>query len=436
MSRYKTLSILLVGQTALLYFSKFTAWPEMLLWPFLILNGWLPYQDIAIAHTPLLFTDLTIWYSLVGLGVTTLKIYTWLLLAITAVSIWFCVSSNTVEKRIRASVAVFTYIYLVVIYEGNGLWFEHLVGLLALVTYLFIERKHYFSAGVATILMILTKQTGVWFLPAIGLSIFHRTRSIHEYLKYCFAILITAGLFLSVIFLLGIEQDFWQWVVEFGIGVLPHADGQVVLPSVRQLFIAVIPYSILVPAYFLLKTRRELIIWTIVGVFGVYPRWELFHFLPSLPFLAIIVGELTRPEYIKKSLFGFLIIIYIMTISLLFGRSYLRNIDHIVRFAEPDVVAVSQYINAKREGTGTIYILNDWDSIYPFSQSLPATKPWYPHLSWYMELKDVQNNIVSDLQNNKPALIIMKDFTKSGLGSYKPLVVLEEISKNYVLEVT
>jgi len=54
---------------------KFTAWPEMLFWPYLMLKGWLPYRDIAIAHTPVLLADLTIFFKIFGLGLLQLKIY-------------------------------------------------------------------------------------------------------------------------------------------------------------------------------------------------------------------------------------------------------------------------------------------------------------------------------------------------------------------------
>ncbi len=43
---------------------NYTAWPEMLAWPYLILQGWLPYRDIAIAHNPLMLLDLVIFFKL------------------------------------------------------------------------------------------------------------------------------------------------------------------------------------------------------------------------------------------------------------------------------------------------------------------------------------------------------------------------------------
>src|SRR3990172_10040097 len=62
---------------------KFTAWPEMTFWPYLMLKGWFPWRDIAIAHTPLLLVDLTIFYKIFGLGLVQLKVYTWILILAT-----------------------------------------------------------------------------------------------------------------------------------------------------------------------------------------------------------------------------------------------------------------------------------------------------------------------------------------------------------------
>jgi len=48
---------------------KFTAWPEMLLWPYLLIKGYMPYSDIAIAHTPLLILKLAIVFRLLRLNI-------------------------------------------------------------------------------------------------------------------------------------------------------------------------------------------------------------------------------------------------------------------------------------------------------------------------------------------------------------------------------
>ena len=64
---------ILVVHLFLLIYLKFTAWPEMTLWPYLITKGWLPYQDIAIAHTPLMIGLLAIVYKIFGVGILQLK---------------------------------------------------------------------------------------------------------------------------------------------------------------------------------------------------------------------------------------------------------------------------------------------------------------------------------------------------------------------------
>ena len=67
---WKILLVLLLGvHLFFLYLLKFTAWPEMLLWPYLITKGWLPYRDIAIAHTPLMLIDLSIFNKIFGFGI-------------------------------------------------------------------------------------------------------------------------------------------------------------------------------------------------------------------------------------------------------------------------------------------------------------------------------------------------------------------------------
>ena len=60
--------LILILHLVLLFNLKFTPWPEMLVWPYLILKGWFPYQDIAIAHTPVLLADLAIFGKIFGVG--------------------------------------------------------------------------------------------------------------------------------------------------------------------------------------------------------------------------------------------------------------------------------------------------------------------------------------------------------------------------------
>ncbi|MEJ2441778.1 MAG: glycosyltransferase family 39 protein, partial [Patescibacteria group bacterium] len=146
---------------------KFTAWPEMTLWPYLMLKGWLPYRDIAIAHTPLLFIDLIIVYGLFGVGLWQIKIYTWLLILLTDCLLFWIVKKLWKEKVALFSLAF--YIPLQLFYEGNGLWFDLALAPIALFVFYLLKKKNYFWAGFSWASAFLTKQTAFWFLVPIGL---------------------------------------------------------------------------------------------------------------------------------------------------------------------------------------------------------------------------------------------------------------------------
>src|SRR3989304_5834172 len=115
-------ALLLITHFFLLIYTGFTAWPEMTFWPYLMLKGWLPYKDIAIAHTPILLGDLTIFFKIFGVGLSQLKIYTWILILGTDLLLYWVVSK--LWDRKVALVSLLTYIPFQLYFEGNGLWFD------------------------------------------------------------------------------------------------------------------------------------------------------------------------------------------------------------------------------------------------------------------------------------------------------------------------
>ena len=84
MKNWQKITIIILGILGIHLFLltqfKFTAWPEMLLWPYLSIHNLLPYRDIAVAHTPLLIAALSITYKIFGVGILQLKIFTWILI--------------------------------------------------------------------------------------------------------------------------------------------------------------------------------------------------------------------------------------------------------------------------------------------------------------------------------------------------------------------
>ena len=424
---------LLLVHVILLINLKFTAWPEMQLWPYLILKGWLPYRDIAIVHNPALLADLTIFNRVFGLGIWQLKIYTWLtILSIDALLFWI------VRKFWNIKTAFYTlafFIPLQLYYEGNGLWFDLSLAFVALLVYFFVMKKDYFKAGLFWALAFLVKQTAFWFLIPIGIYAL-QDGALKASLKSFFT-----GLFLvfvptfMIMWVLGILPDYLFWAYKFGLGVLPRASGQISFPDIKTAISALIPLLIL--SFLAIDYERKrmggLLAWVLAGFMGAFPRWELFHFQPAAPFLAIIVAVLASSFKDKTILFKLFFVFYSVVSAFVIGRFILRDWGGEVRFMDTMTLKVANYVRGVSEKNERIYVLNFWDNIYPLTDTFPAMKPWIPHLSWYMNMPGVQQRLVDSLAKEPPSLIVFRQYTAAGLSSYRPPLIDDFIRENYAV---
>jgi hypothetical protein len=417
---------ILILHLILLLKLKFTAWPEMLLWPYLLIKGFLPYRDMAIAHTPLLIAKLAVFYQIFGVGIIQLKVFTWILILFTDLLLYWVSRKLWGKKVALITLAVFPLWQ--VFFDGNGLWFDLLLALIALILYYSIRIKKYFLAGLIFALGILFKQTFVWFfIPVLFSKI--------DYKRFIFGGILIAALFFLFILPLGIIPDFFNWTVNFGIFKLPGALGQVQLPGIRNLAASIFPFLIFIPL--LLKKRPQnfspltLVLFALAGLSGAYPRFEYFHFQPAVPFLAMATGLAINKFDWKKRLNKSLMIFYILGSALLFGSFFIRNWGEGTRFFEKDVADVVLYVKAHTKPGDRIFVMNWWDNIYPLTGTLPATDPWVPQLSWYQEIPGVQEKEVSDLANSKPDLILLQDYFGTGLSSYKPKLLNDFLTDNY-----
>jgi len=244
--------------------------------------------------------------------------------------------------------------------------------------------------------------------------------------------------FIATLSLLGIFDDFSFWAIKFGTGMLPKSQGQVSLPTLKQSIIAYLPYFVLI-ILVKIKKRKDLIVliilvkikkrkdlmllsfWTIFLSLGAFPRWGLFHFQPALPFLSILGALIIYRLPKGKNLRNIVLITFVFLVLTLFSKVVYNDWN-------------TSVISNNTDKEDKIYVLNAWDSVYALSSTLPAARPWIPHLSWYMELEGVQENIVKDLSQNNPKLIVIGRFTKEGLSSYKPDKIVEYIESNYAKE--
>lgn len=373
---------------------NFTAWPEMLAWPYLILNGWLPYKDIAIAHTPLMLYELALFYMIFGVGIVQLKIYTWLLILLNSYVLYF-VSKEIYNKK-TALISLLLYLPLVIVFEGNGLWFELALAPYAILLYYFLKKKEWLWGGVVFTLGFLTKQTFIYFSLPIFILYFSKKLKLAAAKKFIVGTGLTLLAFLFLLLIFGVAGDFYYWAINFGVFYLPKAQGQVSLPNLKQFVFAFSPFvfSIFTP---------ELIPWVVSGVLGTYPRWGLFHFQTALPFLALSISILftsKKDKYIKYAA------VILMTLLLIVGIK--RQVGSNTRFLETDVLKTVEIIN-NQEDVKDIYVVNYWDNIYALTDTTPSTRPLIPYIPWYLNYEDDKKLILDDLKLDFPDAIVVND---------------------------
>lgn len=409
---------------------QFTPWPEMFLWPYLIIHGWMPYRDIAIIHTPLLPVILSLIFSLIGIGLIQLKIIAWTVLMATGLLLYHLATRNYTSKN--AFLVLTVWFLLVIRYQGNTLWFESLLTPLILLLYIFIaQRKQYLISGIIFALALLTKQTVVWFAIPIGI-IFFLDRNIKQIRNFIFGFLTIILPFFITLYFLNLLPDFLFWSVKFGIFQMPFMAGHV-KASPGQLFVGLWPFLIIILVPFVKNRLRFIsyLSWAIAGIMGIFPRWELFHFLPGLPFMALMIYHGLSKIKVKSLLIRLFCILYIGGSIIIVIRSLVFNWGVTDRFFEPEISQTIDYVKKNTLPSDTIFILNTWDSIYALADRQPASRPWIPGLSWYTQLPGVQSGVVRSLEAAPPRLVVYKEHDLKGLGSYRADIIEKYIFAHY-----
>lgn len=429
------LVVIVIFQILLLIGLKFTAWPEMILWPYLNLHGWRLYSDIAIAHAPLLLWKLSVFYWVFGVGITQLKIFTWLLVFVFDVLVYI-VSRKLFNEKL-ALVTLTFFVFWQIFFEGNGLWFDLFMAIPAFISFYFVRRKTWLFAEIFLGLAFISKQTAIWFLVPVLIEIFQQRQWMGLVKKFIVGLLLVLLLFIAALYLLRILPDFYNWAIKFGIFELPRAQGQIQFPDLKNFAIAVFPFLIFIPLF--LGKRKEslmLFLWALAGAAGTYPRFEYFHFQPAIPYLAIASALVFTSRWEKDDLIKAFVPVYVLGGLYLFGGFFMRNWGEGTRFYEKEVKDVASYVKSNSNVGDKIFVLNYWDNIYALTGTLPAVDPWIPQLSWYMNRSGVQEKMISDLKSSKPALILLNPYAETGLGSYQPHLVYNFVKSNYVIKET
>ncbi len=412
--------------TVLLYSTQFTAWPEMLVWPYLHQGGFAYYSNIFVVYPPLLLSILSL-VSSNHWDVTMLQL-------ITTAVLLFNLSLFVTELRKRHSslkLLIFVSFLLIIWqirYEANGLWFDHLLTPLLFITYSMIYRGRLLLASIFFSFAILTKQTAVVMLIPIMYSL----NSSRQFLRF----ILLSGFLAIAGYLLMIPTESWLTAVQqnllFPIQHMASHSGQRQLPQLNQLILFLLPIVMLAVSFFAQRQKsskiprqhRELMVWYLFSLIGIWPRFELFHVLPSLNFLLLLLFLLLTN--IKIITCRRLIITILSITSLLVFLEYYHDYRALPpRFIEQTIISESQHIT-NIVGDETIFTTNSWDHWYYLINKYPNIDFIYPSTPLYYDYPGVQELTVSKLLDSQPVYIL--------LGSNSaPQLILNYIDNYYVL---
>lgn len=426
-------SLTIIFHIFLLSILQFTAWPEMINFPYLINHGFTAYKDMVLAYPPLLVNILALLYKVFGYNVWVLKMFGLTTFLVSDVLIYL-ILNKLIKKNNIAIVGVFIYAILQSVLDGNMVWPDLILIPFVLTGLLLILNKKYFLSGVALALAVLVKQTGIFYLGFAGIYIFFLDKKVRDAFNFIFGSLIVFALLLFNLISNNSFLDFMNWVIIYPSKYWTKFPGYIQLrPSLREdlvLFVLFIPILVLA-----IKLRKKITIdkyflilmgFLICGVIGVYPRFSFFHFQPALSILVVIYVYLFSKT--KTKVYFLLLIPFVVLVS------NFKNLQYeSVRFWNNGDLFLAKQIERETKKGAPIYLLGLNSNLYAFSDRFP-NKPWVDNFGWYLEIAGVQESVVRSFESDPPQAVYWRTADSGNwydIGAYQPKMITDWILKNY-----
>jgi len=414
------LGFLMFLHVFILGFLSFTAWPEMFSFPYLISQGYSLYEGMVYVYTPILPYLLLGVFRIFGYKILTLKAFTWILILLNDFLI-YKIAHRLTKKEYLGVLATGIYVFLQPFWEGNMLWFDLAYVTPVLLSFYFLIRKKYFSAGLAVSIAFLTKQIAVVFVTLFLVQIFLSRKRIDESVyRYVIGVLVPVGIFVFYLISSGNLEWFFNWTFYYPMKYWGLFPGYVDLNLSKLDFFEIL--CLLLPFLIgLYKIRGEPVAGFLAAVLlasflAFYPRFSFFHLQMFVAFFAVYSAYVVN--YAGRR-YVFLLLIF-LTLSVAghfrggkasFGKD---------RFWEKETLLFAEMLPQKSH----LYYLNLPSHYYFLTKSLPP-KPWVDNFGWYWEVPGFQQKTLDCWSVNPPKYIVWQK------GAYEPKTVTSWIKANY-----
>ncbi len=450
---------LLSFQLFLLANLQFTAWPEMLSYPYLRNSGFLLYKDMIHPYPPLLTVLLSFVYKLFGYDVMVLKTVAWIIILFSSAILYYVANYITGKKTISL-ISVGFYVLIQPFFEGNMLWFDMaIVPPVLLGTYFALRWIHekndnfllltsfFFSTAA------LIKQTAALFLVVLGIYIIFRGMTRSRLLK----LIIPALILLMPLTLRLIQeqvlQDFINWTILYPLGEWGKFSGYVQMSlTTRQLavvtilFVPIIVINIVLPAsarlwqagrrkIFSDTTSLLLTLLLVVSLVMVYPRFSFFHLQLALAFIVLNFVLIAKSWDVKRVVMLFSCVVLLL---IPFVHKPVLAIDwqKDTRFYDTKDIDLANKIANITDRKDKVFFLGLHSGLYIMADRMPS-KRWTDNFSWYLEIPGVQEEIVSRWEKNPPVYVFWRQPSVGNsfdLGVYQPKKIVEYVQNYYNFE--
>lgn len=473
------LPLLLLVHLLLLVSTRFTLWPEMVVYPYLLSNGFSLYRDIINPYMPSFIYVLALLEKLFRVNPTYFQAFTWAVILAIDILI-FIIAKRLTAKAKDAMAAVAFFVIFSIPFSVNNLWFDLIqTPFIVMSCYFFYrflkdpsDKKSLFASSIFFTIAFFIKQQAVWLAIYFALVLIFRfgKKSISLVLSQPKIFAPPAIFFLMhVLFFtkLGLLSDFLFWTVYLPFFKASSMPGYVFLPNAKQVAVIFVLFLIFIPLLFSKNTLKFFVLGAFSLLMFAYPRFDYFHLIPAVAVLSLVMGtnlanlfRAKNPDFQAETranfearkreprprgrgnLFSYrkiwlspatISIISVVVLLAFSARYFSRNWTREIRFFEGEIYQTANLIRRIAEESDPIYIQNGPDQILPLADRLP-TKPWADEFPWYLEIGNTQERVLAGIKNQNPKYIIFKPYEEGPefqIGAYHPDKIATYIDQNY-----
>ncbi len=414
---------IIISHVVILAITEFIDWPEILLYPWLLHNGFTLYTTLLIPYQPLVLLFLQVIYNLLGYWVDSLRILH--IIFITTVDFaLLCILYKTTKSYRAAFFGILIYSLLQPMAEGNSLWFDHfaLPGL-AFGYYFTLKAIQSKRASVNTVcaiicvgITILIKQTMLWVLGILFLypliDYFFLKSKNYTYKMPIIGTLSLLFPFAQFLYFFFKNQgdNYFFWVYQFGFG-LRNDPNYVIPPNIYgdYPFILMVALTLALALLALKIKPRQWIIgydttWFGFAILTMFPRWTLTHFQAPLLFLIILFAHLVHVygmNGLKKNITVLLIITIFILLSLKIEYTYIKN--HIFlsyRFYTDKTKNTIEAIK-QTKSKESYFLFGNTEYFYVYLHEIPLITPYIQLFPWNTQIPGIQEEQIEMLEKKK-----------------------------------